>query len=354
VKKSTQLQQKYRRLYKDIIAGYCSVSYDERPYYAKHFKEVDFGNLEQEGEIQKQEAISKGLLAEKEKIEMLTEAGHWDDKDEAKYNSLIKEISNLELTANKIFVASQRKGIEKDLEEKRKEFQPLFDDRIKLVEPTAESFAEKKKNEIFVRLSLFEDKEFQKPAFSQDDYDEMTPSELAEIIFAFNKSMSDFDSKLTSRIAAMPFFMNSFFLCKDNPQVYFGKPIIELTTYQVELFSKATFYKSVLSSGKSPPELYYDDLDKLVGWYDMQSDSGGSASSDANNSSSGRRTSSKSQSQATGIVGANKAEAEAFASKQGGDVINLAEAAKKMKKDKGKDKLDIYDMAELHGLLDGS
>ena len=114
MKKSGRLQQKYRRLYKDIIAGYCNVSYEGKPYYSKHFKEIDFGHLEEEGELQRQTAIDKGLLSEEQKIEMLIETEHWDEEDEARHNSLIKEISNLELTASKIFVASQRKGIEKE------------------------------------------------------------------------------------------------------------------------------------------------------------------------------------------------------------------------------------------------
>ena len=50
---------------------------------------------------------------------------------------------------------------------------------------------------------------------------------------------------------------------------------------------------------------------------------------------------------------ATKEEAQAFASKEGeGEVTDLLSAARKMKEEKGKDKLDIYDMAELHGLLE--
>ena len=350
MKDSILIQQKYRRLFKDIIKGYCLVEYKGKTCYAKHFKEIDFGLLEEEGERQKNHAIGKGLLTEEGKIEMLTKAGHWDQNDEDRYEHLGGELSNLRLASSKIFIASQRKGIESEIEELEKEYAPLKESRIELVGITAEKFAEKKKNEIFVRLSLYKDEELRSLLFEEGEFEEMTPDELAEVIFAFNISMGELDGQVSAAIATQPFFMNSFFLCKDNPQAYYGKAIIELTTYQVELFSKGTFYKSILSKGKMPPETYYEDIDKLINWYDLQSDSGGSAES---SDPEGRRTSKATNSQARGIVGATKEEAQAFASKEGeGEVTDLLSAARKMKEEKGKDKLDIYDMAELHGLLE--
>ena len=351
MKKSILIQQKYRRLFKDIVKGYCNVVYKGETYYAKHFKELDFGILEEEGERQKKNAEEKGLQTEAQKIEMLTKAGHWDQQDEDEYKSLGEKLSNLRLTASKIFIASQRKGIESDIKTTEEKYIPLQKSRQELIGVTAEQFADKKKNEIFVRLSLFKDKKLKTPLFGEEEYENMTPDELAEVIFAFNSAMGELDDKVTAAIATQPFFMNAFFLCKDNPEIYYGKAVVDLTSYQVELFSKGTFYKSILTKGKLPPESYYDDIDKLINWYELQSDRGGGGS--AAEDPEGRRTSKSTNSQATGIVGATKEEAEAFASKEGeGEVTDLLTAAREMKKKKGKDQLDIYDMAELHGLLD--
>ena len=46
---------------------------------------------------------------------------------------------------------------------------------------------------------------------------------------------------------------------------FFGKPVIGLTYYQVELFGYAKHFKHLMSELKSkPPEEYYDDPDKLI------------------------------------------------------------------------------------------
>ena len=46
---------------------------------------------------------------------------------------------------------------------------------------------------------------------------------------------------------------------------FFGKPVIGLTYYQVELFGYAKHFKHLISELKSkPPEEYYDDPDKLI------------------------------------------------------------------------------------------
>jgi len=82
-----------------------------------------------------------------------------------------------------------------------------------------------------------------------------------------------FNEKNFKRIAVCPFFLNPFCLSNEDIFSFFGKPVIDLTVYQISLFGKGRYYKQLVSDPevKSPPEEYYtDDLDKVIKFYDQQ------------------------------------------------------------------------------------
>ena len=64
-------------------------------------------------------------------------------------------------------------------------------------------------------------------------------------------------------------------MCDDDPVKFYGKNVLELSMYQMNLFSRGKFYKSVLVEGKDPPEQYYEEdypngLQELAKWYEIQ------------------------------------------------------------------------------------
>ena len=73
------------------------------------------------------------------------------------------------------------------------------------------------------------------------------------------------------RVALSGFFLNNFYLCKDNPFIFYGKPVVELTYHQGDLFSYGRYFKHVLSEMKhQPPPDVMEDPDKLIEQYDVQ------------------------------------------------------------------------------------
>ena len=64
-------------------------------------------------------------------------------------------------------------------------------------------------------------------------------------------------------------------MCDDDPVRFYGKNVLELSMYQMNLFSRGKFYKSILVEGKDPPEQYYEEdhpngLEELAKWYEVQ------------------------------------------------------------------------------------
>ncbi len=359
MKKLAEHQQVYRPIYAEILAGFSCLhtmflrEKKERTYYIKHLKESDYGELESKTSLYESEARESGLLSEKEHLKSFHELEVWTEDDEAHLRQLEKDVDNLQIHIASALVKSQRVPYERELAEKKKKLEDLLPQRNELFTVTVESFVEKKKSEEILRFSFYNDSEFNTLSFSEEDYGELTHTEYADLIGSFNKKMAQFSDYHISRLALLPFFINSVFLCKSNPFIYYGKPVVELTTQQSELFSKGMFYKSVLEQGHSPPEEFYnEDLDKLISWYELKSkckkgpqEQNWSPSGGGDVKGVGDRAA-----QGSSVMGATKEEMEEIGKTQGMGSLNLNEEAEKLKKELGKENLDIYDMAKLHGL----
>jgi hypothetical protein len=138
------------------------------------------------------------------------------------------------------------------------------------------------------------------------------------------------------RVALSGFFLNNFYLCKENPFTFFGKPVVELTFHQTDLFAYGRYFKHILSEMKStPPPDMMEDPDKLLDQYNIEQNK------DSVLSPKGK------EGTATTIVGATKEDLEALGLKdqaQDGEVIDLNKEAEK----KGGE-LSMEDLMKLHG-----
>ena len=187
---------------------------------------------------------------------------------------------------------------------------------------------------------MYKDFKLKNKYYTADQIEFLSPKEFIEIVRIFNAEFSYFSLKNIKRIAASPFFFNPFLHCKNNPFYFFGKAACDLTVHQLNLLSYGASFKSVLEQGKTPPAHAVDDIDKLVDWYEVV---GGTK---APNQGTGKATPKK-ETQASGLVGATKEEAEDYASATGGKVVDLQAELEKIRKEKGAvstmDFKDIFD-----------
>jgi hypothetical protein len=348
-------QQVYRPVYSEILVGFSvfEASFLEggsaKKYYIKHLKEIDYGELESRTAHYETQAREKGLLTESEHLKSFDEMGIWTQNEEVCLENLKNEVQNLNAQIADLVVKSQREELEKELKEKQKKLEDLILQRGELLTITVGSYVSKKKSEEILRSSFYNDPKFKKLCFTEDDYGELTHGEYASLVSTFNEKMSLFSDYHISRLALLPFFINGLFISKSNPFIFYGKPVVELTVYQAELFSKGMFYKSVLEQGHDPPNEFYDDLDKLISWYDLKSKSK-AGPQDVPSGSGNVRKVSDAPAQGKSYVGASKEEMVEIAKAQGLGTLDLQSEAEKLKKELGKDHLDIHDMAKLHGL----
>lgn len=331
-------------VYGDIIVGFSVLNLEDEVFYSKHLTVFDLIVLEKINEDIEKEGASKGFISEEEKLKNLDKTNDWKTEDEGLYQQEKKEIENLNKTIEKIFIESQRKVLEKERSPKEKKHQKKKQERASLVGQTLEHFKEKRENEESIRISLYKDKQLTTPAFSRKEYSEIDDDFFLEIINKYNKEAQRFSEENIKKIAASGFFLNPFFLSDNNCFSFFGKRVIDLTFFQQNLFSKGILYKSIFAQDKKPPESFYEDIDKLVGWFDSMIEVGGSSSK--------KKGANKKEGTSLGsIVGASKEEMEVLANKEGSKIIKIGEEMEKYKKELKKDSLNTMDIVNLHERL---
>ena len=261
-----------RKIYVDVLNGYSEFNYEERRAYLRHFTEKDFGLTEKEFFQYAEEARSKGLTWESEKLKLLIDNGHWDQSKEDALESVRGSIKEAEHSLQRVILESQIPGRKKFIGELQDKLYSLERERSDIMGITCEEFARKKQNEKIIYYSFFKDRDLTERLLTEKEFEELDQRELGEKVEIYNRISSEISERNISKIAVLPFFLNSFFLVNDKPDIFYGKPVSELTVYQINLFSKGKYYKSILSEseGKEPPDEDYKDLDKIVDWYDRQ------------------------------------------------------------------------------------
>ena len=333
-------------IYGDIVVGFSVLKTDDQDFFVKHLNIFDLIVLEKSNIKFEKEGASKGFSPEAEKLIKLNQTKEWKNEDEKEYQNDKIEIKSLEKHLEKVFLQSQRQEFEKELLRKEQKHTKEKETRKSLLGFTLENFLEKRSNEESIRISLYTNEKLTKLAFNEQEFEELDDDFFISIINKYNQAMQDFGDLNVKKIAASGFFLNPFFLSKDDCFAFFGKRIVELTFFQQNLFSKGILYKSILSQDKKPPEHCHGDIDKMVDWFDSVAGDSGET-----NQTKNKNLKKSKGNKLTGIVGATKEEVEQIASKEGGRAISLGKEMEKYRKELKKDKLNTEDIINLHERL---
>jgi hypothetical protein len=325
-----------RRAYMQVIRGYTKCNMDKfGEFYLKHLDVFSSEDIDEKQLYYQEHAKSRGLTTEKDKLKDLEKEDLWSDEKESKIKDLEKFISSLRINKSKFILKADIESVQKDIERTEKELIELLNERAELVGFTVESFSAKKVNEFFIYSTSFKDLEFKKPLFTKEEYDELTAIDIQLLINNYNEVSAMYAESNMKRIALSGFFLNSFYLCKDSPFNFFGKPVIQLTFNQKELFSLGRYFKNILQELKNDPDdETMDDPDKLIELFNVSKNSE-------------KIKEKMSNSDATSVVGATQEDLErmGITSPHQDGAVSLSKAAA----EKG-GSLEMEDLMKLHGL----
>tara|TARA_X000001382_G_scaffold53235_1_gene36292 strand:- start:146 stop:1141 length:996 start_codon:yes stop_codon:yes gene_type:complete len=323
-------------IFSEILRGYTLVeNKDFGKIKIKHFNNFDSAELDIKNRYFYEKARDQGLPTREQKIEYLLKEDIWDEKKNKEILNLKTMIAGLKNSKSKVFLQAHIDNINRQLEENQLKLAHLEIQKEELIGFCAENYAQRRINEHYMQKAILKDNgEF---LLSNEDFEDLQQDQLMGLISTYNKNTRKFESPNLKKISLSGFFTNLFYLCENNAYTFFGKPLVELTFYQVELFGYARYYKSLMESSESKvPDEVRQDPEKIVEWFES--------------SKSAREVMDKSQTagkegSATSLVGATKQDLKRLGLDNPNETISLAKKAA----EKG-GSLTMQDMMKIHGV----
>lgn len=304
-------------IFYDILRGCNQVSLPPETVFIKHFTTSDLGDLEGEAHRFFEEAKSFGVPTYKEKEEYLKSVGLWTQDEEIEEAELTQSISTMNLTRTKVIKERDRAEIDKAILEVKDRLNILRLRKNSLIGETCEMYSARKFNNYCVYYSFYKDKALKQRYFENDSFDYLDEEGLIKFVSVYSENSVKFKEDNFKKIAIAPFFINIFHLSEDNPYTFYGRPIVDLTFFQIELFNLGRYFKPILAEWRDKlPEDILSDPDKLIENVSMNIKAKEALAKGEKEGESTRRVS---------IVGATKEELK----KLGGEVISFKETAKK-------------------------
>tara|TARA_B100000902_G_C27319453_1_gene923431 strand:- start:3752 stop:4762 length:1011 start_codon:yes stop_codon:yes gene_type:complete len=246
------------KIFREIRQGYSSFTYREETCFVKHASYDQTDILNESYDEYYNKASSKGVMNEKELLETLEEQGVWSPEDENLFEKKEVEMENLKRTSANLIVKAQRESFEKRIKQLEKTLSKHREKRNSLVKNTAEEYASKRSNEIFMFYSLFKDKDFKEMFFSQEDFDHLNKIELSEVYIEYNKSIEIFSQENIRQLSIESLFTSLFNLFDKDVSNFYGKNVFDLSYYQINLLNYGKLFVKIFENKEIPKGIQRD------------------------------------------------------------------------------------------------
>lgn len=245
-----------RRAFVDICRGYSIGQHKGVSLYVKHLshrQHMDFEDIQLGFH---EEAVKKGALAEVDRLKYLVDKGLWTTDREDGISRQRDTVIRFEEGRKQLIVPSLMKQHEAQIESERKKLSDMLIQRAQTMGITAEVYAQQRLNDYYILHNLFLDKELTRPVLTEGDFEDMTDTEVQEIVSAYNKATDPSSDTNLRLLAVQDFFMSYYSLCNDSLADFFGRPVAEMTYYMIRLGNSARYFRSLIEHmdmSKVPP-----------------------------------------------------------------------------------------------------
>lgn len=261
-------KSKLRLLFADVLRGYSTVVNSKySSLLIKHLNSFSIADLDIRTEIYIETAKNRGIPTNLEKEEQLKKNDLWPESKNKELKDLKFYLEGLDITLTKVITKEDKTGVKQQIIETKAKILALEQEKVDLIGFTADTYASKRVNEYFIFSSLYKS-DLSTPLFKTEEFDELEEEDINFLVEIYNKATENFNTFNLQRIALSPFFLNQFYLANDSVIDFWGKPIVQLTSYQLDLTSHGKYFKNMLSNlPNRPNEEMMDNPDKLIEWY---------------------------------------------------------------------------------------
>jgi len=328
-------RQELKLVFSEIVEGY-SLTRSELfgDLKIKHINNYDSAKTDIKNNYYFEKAVSQGLPKREEKVEYLIKEKLWDPEKDKEADRLKEMLKGMNRTKSKLFLQAQIDAIKKDIIDNEIKLSNILAEKESVIGFTAEEYANRRINEYYMHISILDEEG--KQLFGENEFDELEQDQVNDIMQVYEKNNRKFKAEILKKISLADFFTNIFYLCEDNVFNFYGKPVIDLTFYQIEIYSYGRYFKSIIQNSEEKiPDHIVEDPDKLIEW----------AESSKNVKEVLEKTSGDAESGASSIMGATKQDLAKAGIDENQDVIDLSQKAQ----EKG-GRLTMEDMMKLHGV----
>ncbi len=247
-----------RRAFVDVCRGYSiGRTREGQTVYIRHLGHFEHAGYEDIEDGFKRETIAIGTHTEAQRLEQLYARGLWSPAREAQAETQRDFIRRLEEGRKTIAVPHVLRSHEEHIGRERVKLSEMLMERARTVGETAETYASRRLEDYYLVSNLFSDRDLTEPYLSFEMFDALADEgvdAIHEVYRVATEPCSDANLRL---LAAQDFFASYWALAQDNAQTFYGRPVCELTYYQVRLCNQARYMKALMDAtdlNRLPPE----------------------------------------------------------------------------------------------------
>jgi hypothetical protein len=237
-----------RRAFSDVCRGYSSTTYRGQVVYIKHLSHSDHELFEETQERFRQDAIKRGALSEADKLADLIKRGRWSQEKEDDTAKQRDAIVQFEEGKRNMVVPSMIKTQEAQIKAERDKLNKMLVMRAEQMGITAETYSQQRLNDHYILHNLYVDKELSIPLFNQESFDDLSDAEIQTVVDTYNGATECCSDENLRLLCVQDFFISYYSLVGDSLSDFFGRPICEMTYYQVRLGGVSRYYRSLMEN----------------------------------------------------------------------------------------------------------
>lgn len=327
-----------RKAFSDICRGYSADVLFSGTAFVKHLSHHDQIDLDIVYKEFLEKAKKRSIPEHAEVFQTLSENDIWTNKDELQITKQREYINHLYEGKKHLYLKSKIEEHGRIIKQEERKLADLINKKASLFGVTAEVYAERKMNEVYIVKSIFKDRECLQPLFYDEQIEDISEEELKEIVAFYNKITNSLEESQIRKIVLQDFFLTYWRGCDNNLFNFFGKPICDISLLQIKLGSYAKMFSNILENTNNIPEDIRYDPDKLIDY--------------ANASSKGQENLEKynRENAATSLVGAKKEDYENMGYNDQNSVSLSQKIKEKQQKSGNKSEgLNMHDLMEMMG-----
>jgi hypothetical protein len=267
----------YEELFYEIISGYSLYKINNFNIYFKHPSISENFSINSKYKNLLESGKEKGLPTEEDKIKEAIDGGWWTSKKESEIKILQKSKLNLKKTKLSLRLPYEKAAIDNQIRKVDSILITLIKERNDIINYTAEDYANNRFIDELIMFYTYKDSKLQEKFFANfSDYYEIDEDFFEKLKKTFNIFQNKIDDLKIKLLAATGFFQNLVFVT-DNPEIFWGKTLLDCTKYQVDVLLYGKLYRNTVKSyaenGSPIPENILEDPEKFIGWLEDQNKS---------------------------------------------------------------------------------